>query len=121
MAIEQVFTKESQIIYIYIAKETIDDPFENNVTVVLLPPIPIEAIVSAVPFEKIQWALPGITTNKAKILIIERQHLQLIKISNKIKIDNEYYYGKNQDSSELFNFDELDDDYIKLYVAKKEI
>lgn len=90
---DNLFREHSKCIKIYMAVETIVDPYEKNVETVMLNPLPIKAIVSDITFAKSQWAMPGITTSKTKEILIEKKHRNLLLKSHKIEVDNELYEG----------------------------
>lgn len=90
---DKIFNEQSRKIGIILATETEQDPFEKNVSWSELNPLPIKAIVTDLTFAKVSWAMPGIVTDKAKELIIERKHQNLLELSYKILIDGDYYEG----------------------------
>ncbi len=90
---KNLFFDHSEPIGIIMARETLLDPFEKNVDFSQLNPLPIKAIVSDLTFAKVQWAMPGIVTDIAKEIIIEKKHEALLKLSYKILIDGQYYDG----------------------------
>ena len=57
---DKLFQETAKNIKIFLAIETIDDPYEKNVSLTDLNPIPIKAIVSDLTFAKINWAIPGV-------------------------------------------------------------
>lgn len=93
---ERVFREDAEIVKIYLGKETIQDPFEQNVTVSFQNPIPIEAIISTVSPEKAVWKIYGIKVMEAKDLIVRDKHISLFRLSQKVTIDgNEFYPYKD--------------------------
>jgi len=92
---ENLFKEKSQYIKIYLGTETEIDPFEKNISVSLLNPTPIRAIVTDLTSAKVQWAMPGIVTDKAKEIIIRKKNRPMLEMSRKIQIlgDNDYYEG----------------------------
>lgn len=83
---QDFFREQSECIRIYIGIETIEDPYEKNRSVTLLNPVPIRAIVSDLLFSQINWKLPGIVTEKAKEITVEKKHRNLIEKSQKIEV-----------------------------------
>lgn len=115
---ETLFREHSQKIYIYMATETVLDPYEKNISVNMLNPLPIKAIVTDLTSAKIQWAMPGIITEKGKEIIIEKKHRTLLEKSQKIQIvgDSDLYegwkvYGKMQIREEQ--------NYLRCYIYVK--
>jgi hypothetical protein len=90
---EELFNEQQRCLRIYIGRETVADPYEKNVTVSLLPPIPIKGIVTDLVFSQIQYKMPGIVADEAKEILIEKRHRTLLEKSQKIQIDNKYYTG----------------------------
>lgn len=90
---EYLFREESKKIKIYLATETETDPYEHTVEITKLNPLPIRALISDLTSSQLVWKMPGIETEKAKELIIEKKYRSLIEKSHLIEIDNEYYEG----------------------------
>lgn len=115
---ENLFKEKASIIYIYTGKENIIDPYEKNVETILLPPIPIKAIVTDLIFSQIQWKMVGVTTSKAKEIIIEKKWEKLLKLSHRIKIGDEYYYGWRINEKLQYR---IEQNYLRVYIyIKKE-
>ena len=93
---DKLFKETAKNIKIFLAIETIDDPYEKNVSLIDLNPIPIKAIISDLTFAKIQWAMPSVVADKAKEIIIKKKHRSLIEKSQKILIDGDNYEGWRQ-------------------------
>lgn len=91
--LNEFFRDAGKNIRVYLATETENDPYEHTTDKTELSPIPIKAIVSDLVSSQSQWKLPGITTEKAKEIIIKKKHRNLIEQSYKIEIDNEIYNG----------------------------
>lgn len=113
-----LFREHAQNIYIYPALETDADPFEKNVDIIKMNPLPIKAIVTDLAFAKIQWSMVGIETDRAKEIIIEAKYLPLLKLSYKIKIDNDYYEGWRQNGRLQFR---KEGSYIRAYIYIKKV
>jgi len=113
-----VFKENSKNIYMYPGRETVTDPFEKTVETTLLNPIPIKAIVAPLTFTKIQWAMPGIETDKALEIIILKKHENLLKQSYQIKVDNELYNGWQINGRLQYR---PEGDYIKAYIYIKKV
>ena len=115
---DELFDCKSEYIKIFIGTESISDPYEKNVTETLINPISIKAIVTDVSPASSQWKLPGIVSEKTKQIIIKKKYEAMLKMSRKIQIDNEDYYGYKTNGR--LNY-VLESDYIRCYVyIKKE-
>lgn len=90
---EELFREKSQKIRIYLATETIDDPYEKNVKLKELNPLPIRAIVTDLTASSAQWKMIGIVADKAKEIIVEKKYRSLIEKSYKIEVDGDFYNG----------------------------
>lgn len=114
---KKLFKQKSETIQVYIGRETEDDPYEKTTTVVMDNPIMIKALVNDIPSEKIIWRLPNIKTEKAKELIIEQRNIEVIRLSQKITIDSEDYYGYRDNTGKLL-LTEVDGEYfiLKVYI-----
>lgn len=119
---EDFFREQSEDIKIYTGKETVSDPYEKNATVSLFNPLFICAIVSDLIFSQISWKLPGIITDKAKEIMIDKKHRTLLEKSQKISvIENNTWIdfegwrinGKMQIREE--------GDYVRAYIYSKKL
>jgi len=93
ICLNEFFRNVGKTIRIIIATETIQDPFEKNVVFTELPSIPIKAIITDIIASQSQWKMPGITTEKAKEIIIKKKHRTLLEQSYKIEVNGEFYEG----------------------------
>ena len=118
---EQLFREESQKLLVYLATETILDPDEKNVSLSYLNPLPINAIITDLSAGRIIYKLPGILTEKAKIVICEKKHRPLLEMSYKLKVLGETDYYEGYKVNGKFQIFELDKDYIRLYIFIKQL
>lgn len=93
ICLNEFFRDASQYIRIIIASEVEVDPFEHNVELTELPSIPIRAIVQDLVASQSQWKMPGIVTEKAKEIMVKKNHRNLLEQSYKIEIEGEIYHG----------------------------
>ena len=70
--LDKIFKEKSEWINIYQGIETVDDPYEKNVTVSLISPKTIKAIVTDITFAKTKWSMPGVKTSKVKRVVTKR-------------------------------------------------
>ncbi len=117
---DELFKNHSQKIKIYLATETIDDPYEKNVSLTELNPIPIKAIVTDLTFAKVQYAMPGIITDKAKEIIVKKKYRSLLEKSYKIQIlgDTDYYEGWKSNSKMQIR---EEGNYLRCYIYIKKV
>lgn len=113
---DSIFREHSQKILIYLATTTLQDPYEKNVSKSYLNSLPISAIVTDLLASQASWKLPGITTDKTKEIIIEKKHENLLKMSYKIKIDDDYYQGWKVNGKLQYR---TEGEYIRAYVYIK--
>lgn len=113
---DNLFREMSQKIQIYLSIVSLNDPFEKNESLVDLPSLPINAIVTDLGFAKIQWAMPGIVTESAKEIIIEKRHQSLIEQSYKIEIDGIIYEGWKINGRLQYK---IEQDYMRAYIYRK--
>ena len=114
---EDLFQDLGQCIKIYLSIEVQDDPYEKNKVQTYLNPIYIQGIVSDLISSQIAYKLPGIRTQKAKEIVVNKEHRTLIEKSKKIEI---------QENNKWVSFEGWKDngrtqireegDYIRLYV-----
>lgn len=113
---DNLFKEHAQTIRIITAVTTETDPFKKTTSKSYFNPLPIKAIVTDLGFAQIQWKLPGITTSKAKEIIIKKKHKNLLEQSYKIEIDNEDYLGWKINGKLQYR---TEDEYIRAYVYYK--
>jgi len=113
---EQLFREESQFIRIYYSVEQETDPFEHTVELTDLPSLPIKAIVTDLIASQAIWKMPGIKLSKAKEIIIEKKYRSLIEISEKIKVDDDYYEGWKENGKLQIR---QEGDYLRIYIYSK--
>jgi len=115
---DKFFNEQSQKIGIILSKEVIEDPIYKNKTHTELNPLPIRAIVTDLIFSQISWKMPGISTSKAKEILIEKKRESLLLQSYQIVIDGEKYNGWKVGGKLQYR---RVGDYIKVYCyIKKE-
>ena len=105
-------------ILVYLAVETLADPIEKNVTRSYLNPTPIYGIVTDLTATKAQWAMPGIVTDKAKEIIVDKQYKSLLEQSGKLQIlgETDNYDGWRINSKMQIR---EEGDYIRVYIYIK--
>ena len=113
---EELFREKSRTIKIYLGIEVEIDPYEKNVETTILNPFPIKAIVTDLVASQSQWKMPGIITEKAKEIIIEKKYESLLLKSQKIKIDNDYYVGWRQNGRLQYR---IEANYLRAYIYIK--
>ena len=103
-------------IRVFIATETITDPDEKTKEYTVKSSIPIKGIVTDLVASQIQWKLPGIVTDDAKMIIIPKKHRGLIEASYKLKIDNKEYEGwRVQGKLQIRE----EGEFLKIYVYRR--
>jgi hypothetical protein len=112
---DKLFKTKAQTIKIYLALEEVIDPYEKNVSLTYLNPIPIKAIVSDLTTSQLIWKLPGIRADKGKELLIKNKDFHLIEKSQKIEIEGEEYYGWKDNAGNRIQYIE-EDQYYRLFI-----
>lgn len=117
---DAVFEEQAENIRIILGTETQDDPFEKSVSLSYLNGKPIRAIVNDITFAKAQWAMPGITTNCSKEIILKKKYRPLLELSQKIKIqdDDNEYEGWRQNSKMQIR---QEGQYLRAYIYIKNV
>lgn len=118
---EKLFEQFEKKIQVYLATQTINDPYTKETTDLIVSQVPIKGIVSSLSAGSIGYKLPGIITEKAKRIICKKKYRTLLEKSYKIKIIGytEFYEGWKLNGK--MQIQELNDDYIKVYVYVKNI
>lgn len=115
---DYLFKESSKKIRIYLSVDTINDPFEKTVTTSLLPPLPINAIVTDYTASQAMWKIEGIRVSKAKEIIVEKKHRSLIEKSQKIEVDGESYEGWRVNGKMQIR---EEDNYLRIYIYSKHV
>jgi hypothetical protein len=115
---DELFKEQSQKILIYLAVPSVNDPFEKNESLSELPSLPIDAIVTDLSFSKIQWSMPGISTDSAKEIIVEKKHKTLIEQCYKIDIDGVIYEGWKINGRLQYK---IEQEYLRAYIYIKKV
>jgi len=115
---DELFREHSQKIKVYLAIQTIEDPFEKNESITDLPSLPISAIVTDLGFSKVQWVMPGITTESAKEIIVEKRHKSLIEQSYKIEIEGVLFEGWRVNGKLQYR---VEQDYLRAFIYNKKV
>ena len=113
---DRFFKEQSSRVLLYFAKETTTDPYRKTKEFSIVSSVPISAIVSDLNATQMQWKMPGISTGKAKQLIINKRDLESIRSSYKLKINNDYYEGWRVNSQLQYR---ETGEYVRLYVYIK--
>ena len=113
---DKLFKEKAKTIKIFCGISQEIDPYEKNVEITMLNPFPIKAIVTDLVATQSQWKMPGIVTEKAKEIIIEKKYESLLLKSRKIQIDNDYYVGWKQNGRLQYR---IEDKYLRVYIYIK--
>ncbi len=114
---KELIREIGKTVLVYLGVERSADPFEQNVTTTLISPIPIQAIVTDLTPTQVQWKMVGVTTNKAKEVIVPKSKRNLIEQSSKIVIDGDDYLGWRDNTGKMV-IREVGD-YIRIYCYSK--
>jgi len=114
---DAIFKESSQSILVYMGVESIIDPFSKEVENTVLNSLPIDALVSDLSGESMQWKTGGIITSNSKEIICEKKHKELIKMSIKITVDGEEFVGYKKDGA--MQIRNIDENYIRLYIHRE--
>jgi len=119
--LDDVMNTQGTWIRVYVGKETIQDPFEKDVTVVCTNPIPVRAIVEDLTSASAQWKMPGIKVAKVKDILVDYKHRALLEHSSKIEYQGELYEGwKEQGKMQLREQPGVGGNgYLRLYIYSK--
>lgn len=113
----ELFAESSEKILIYTSIESILDPYDKNISHIVLNSLPIDSIVTDIAGESMSWKTGGIITIDSKELICQKKHKNLLKLSYKIEVDGEEFVGyKKNGQMQIRN---LDNDYIRLYIHRE--
>lgn len=106
-------------ILVYMASEAIADPYEKNKTLSYQQPIPVDALVRDLSPESLYWKYFGQIPMGSKEIILEKKYKNTIKSADRIKIGDNYFKVRKDDSR---GFSILErQDYIVVVVELKTV
>lgn len=85
-------------VLVYSAKDTIVDPYEKNTDKTFLNPMPIDTLTRDLSPESLVWKYFGQIPMGSKEIICEKKYINALKIADKIKIGDNYYKVRKDDS-----------------------
>jgi hypothetical protein len=108
---------QGEWIKVYTGKETIEDKYDGNTTVVYNNPLPIVAIVTDLTAAQAKWKMPGIEVAKVKEIFVKSKYRPLIEMSQQIEIEGDMYEGWRENGR--LQIRQLAGDVLRLYVYIK--
>lgn len=114
--LDELIKEEGQWIKIYLGKEVIDDPEEQNVNVTLFNPVPVKALVTDLTSAQMKWKIYGIETEQGKELVIKNKYRTLIEQSQKIEIKGVDYIGWRDNFGQMQIREE--GNYLRIYIYR---
>jgi len=101
-ALDDLFRLHSVKLDIFIGREIKSDPDYDTTTPINYNPIFIDAIdIDQLASDKIQWKFQGIKVAGAKVFLINKEDLDTIKLSQKIKYDGDTYYAYRENTNKV--------------------
>jgi hypothetical protein len=85
-------------VLVYSATDTVDDPYEKTTTKTYLNPVSLNAFIRDVTPESLVWKYFGQIPMGSKQIICEKKYINLLKTADKIKIGDNYYKVRKDDS-----------------------
>lgn len=85
-------------ILVYSATDTVDDPYEKTTTKTYLNPVSLNAFIRDVTPESLVWKYFGQIPMGSKQIICEKKYINLLKTADKIKIGDNYYKVRKDNS-----------------------
>ena len=108
-----------ELLQVFAAKVTQDDPYEKNPEKVYMNPLPIKGLIRQVSFEALHWRYYGNIPVGSIEVIAEKKYLTLFRTADKIKY-KEDFFKCYKDESKGFAILERDN-YVVVILAKKVI
>ena len=115
---KDIFSQHARKIKIVISKWETTDPYEKSREETPIMYLPLEAIISDLTVAKIQWAMPGVLTDKAKEITIHQKDYSKLNLSSTIIIDGESYQGWKSNGKLQYRTTD-DRAYLRCYVYIK--
>ena len=96
----QILKQEDKLtkIFIYSAQEITNDPYEKTTSKTFMNPVPIDALVRDISPESLVWKYFGQISMGSKEIICEKRYINTLKTADKIKIGNNYFKVRKDDS-----------------------
>jgi hypothetical protein len=85
-------------VLVYIAQETIADPYEKNVSLSYQQPVAIDALVQQITPTSLRWKYWGQLPQESIQIICELRHENTLKAADKIEVDSKLYKVYKDDS-----------------------
>lgn len=85
-------------VLVYSATDTVDDPYEKTTTKTYLNPVSLNAFIRDVTPESLVWKYFGQIPMGSKQIICEKKYINLLKTADKIKIGDNYYKVRKDNS-----------------------
>ena len=104
-------------VLLYVARETVDDPYEKTTTKSYLNPITVKGMITPLSLSSLRWKYYGNLPSGSIQLIVEPGNKNLILLSDKIQVGNNYYHCWKDDSKN-FQFIQRND-YIAFILGIK--
>ncbi len=82
----------------YISQEVVNDPYEKTKTLNYQQPIAIDALVRDISPEALTWKYFGNIPMGSKEVVCEKRHINTLKAADRIKIGDNYYKTRKDDS-----------------------
>lgn len=115
---DKLFRETSKNIKIYLAKEIEEDPYEKNTSLTEFNPIPIKAIITDLTATQASYKIIGISILKAKEIIIKKKYEHMLKMSQRIEIQGDFYQGWRINGELNYR---VEGDYLRAYVYIKKV
>ena len=118
--LKQVFGGEHKTIMFYLGSKVSADYLDadkGEYTITYINPIPVDVILVQTKPEKLKWKFSGVEVDVAQEFLMPKSFLGSLKLTRKIEIDGQNYYGflGNNDRIQIQN---LDDNYTHVSVAR---
>ena len=113
---DALFKENSQKILIYPATTVQQDPYEKNIEVTCLNPLPVRAIVTDLTPTQMKWKSSGIIEEDGKEIIIEKKYRPLLEMSYKLKVGTKYYLGWKINGKMVIR---EEGNFLRIYIYRK--
>lgn len=119
--LNELIRREGKYIHVYQGIESVEDPFEKNVSTTNLNPLPVKALVVDYVASKAQWVMPGIKVSRIKEIYVPARYRSLLENSQKLEIRNpdgqtEFYEGWRENGKMQIR---EEGGYIRVYIYSK--
>jgi len=99
--LDEIIRTEGTTIWFFFGKEIIADPISKEKRKIYYNPLPKKVLLRQIVEESLTWRFPGQKVSGAEQFLLEEKYLDDLKLTLKIEILGNEYYGYKDDTNKL--------------------